>query len=176
MEGIMMFFHLFPELAAQETRTAMVLPGHGPLPPDNYGFTEAYCIDPKCDCRRVLINVLAEGKLVHLATISHAFKAPSPDSHTPEQTFLDPLNPQSRWSPALLDLFQEILEDKEYCKRLERHYRMVKEALRNPAHRIHQVIASSQRATSRHPKGNGPVEPTALSRSGRKSKRSHRRK
>ena len=42
---------------------------------------------------------------------------------------LDPLNPQSEYSGALLNLFQEVLAaDPEYVQRLQRHYKMFKSA------------------------------------------------
>jgi hypothetical protein len=62
--SMMRFGLLFPEVAARETRTAKVFealdatdPRH--LPADEYGFDELYCDERGCDCRRVMINVLA---------------------------------------------------------------------------------------------------------------------
>ncbi|MCL6501701.1 MAG: hypothetical protein K6T86_03375 [Pirellulales bacterium] len=46
---------------------------------------------------------------------------------------LDPLNPQTRYSYAFLDLFQFIIEDQLYVDRLKRHYQMFKDALRREA-------------------------------------------
>jgi hypothetical protein len=81
-----------------------------------------------------VINVWSREAKAHVATINHAFERPSPDALVPEQTFLDPLNPQTRWSGALLDLFVNVvLRDRPYCKRLERHYRLFKNALEDAA-------------------------------------------
>jgi hypothetical protein len=141
------FYHLFPEIGTRETRTATIFGRDSSLPDDSYGFIELYCVDPHCDCRRVMINVFSETGPTHLATINYAFDPPAVDGPIQEQTFLDPLNVQSRWSGALLELFKEILRERAYCERLERHYRMVKEALRDPAHSIHQVINRSKRSS-----------------------------
>jgi len=46
---------------------------------------------------------------------------------------LDPLNPQSKLSPALLKVFRQILlQDRAYIDRLRRHYEMFKAAQRGP--------------------------------------------
>jgi hypothetical protein len=42
---------------------------------------------------------------------------------------LDPLNPQTQYSPALLDLFRFLLESAEYVERLKRHYRMFRDSV-----------------------------------------------
>jgi hypothetical protein len=136
------FYSLFPDLAAREVRTATVF-NNPELPPDTYAFTELYCVEPDCDCRRVMLNVIAKRSNKHLASINHAFDAPDDDAPVPEQTFLDPLNPQSRYSEALLELFQTVvLADARYRARLERHYRMVKEAVADPHHPVQEAMAS----------------------------------
>jgi hypothetical protein len=152
MKGMMAFYQLFPEIGPRETRTATIFGRDRSLLNDSYGFVELYCVDPDCDCRRVMINVLSERGRAHLATINHAFEPPAVDGPIREQTFLDPLNVQSRWSIALLELFKEILLDEAYRERLERHYRMVKDALRDPSHPIHQVISRARRSSTRRRK------------------------
>ena len=144
--SMMRFGSLFPELAAKETRTAVLFPPEDPsiaavLPTDEYGFDEWYCADPGCDCRRVLLHVYARYAAAHMATISHAFDPPKPDSHTPEQTFLDPVNPQSSHAPSLLELFVDmVLPDKAYLARLERHYQMFKAAVNDPDHPCQTIL------------------------------------
>ena len=143
MEAMMPFNVLFPEIGLKETRSAHLLKDDEGLPADSYGFVELYCVDPKCDCRRVMINVFSEKRPAHLATINHAFEPPGRDAPLREQTFLDPLDKQSRYSQALMDLFKKLLSmDPGYRQRIERHYRLVKDALADPAHPIHAVIAS----------------------------------
>jgi hypothetical protein len=133
---------LFPELARKETRTAMVLdPVEGHLPVDEYGFDEWYCDERGCDCRRVMINVLARGTQRHLATINHAFDLPRTGALVSEQTFLDPLNTQAEWSDELLDLFINIvLHDEAYRQRLMRHYQMFKRVVNDPCHPHHYLL------------------------------------
>jgi hypothetical protein len=142
--GVMVpFVERFRDLAQEETRSVTVGPGHAELPEDDYVFVERYCVDPACDCRRVLISVLAVRQGAQVATLNHAFDPPSADDHLDEdQTFLDPLNPQSHLAPALLELFEEVCLTGEYRRRLERHYDLMKGA--GAARRI--VAPSSPRA------------------------------
>lgn len=136
---------LFPEVAERETRTVKVfeaLPEGDTryLPVDEYGFDELYCDERGCDCRRVMINVLARRARQHVATINHAFQKPVKDDPVPEQTFLDPLNRQSSLAPALLELFVNVvLADEDYRRRLVRHYGMFKDVV-NAAHPVHRLL------------------------------------
>jgi hypothetical protein len=117
------------------------------LPPDEYGFDELYCDERNCDCRRVMINVLARHTGRHVATINHAFEPPPKDELVPEQTFLDPLNRQSQWAPALLDLFVNVvLADENYRQRLIRHYHMFKNVVDDPPTRLTDFSASRNQA------------------------------
>ena len=145
--SMMPFNFVFRELAEQETAiytlaAPMVEKGRLILPADEYAFTESYCVEEGCDCRRVMINVLARYAGAHVATINYAFDPPTEDDIITDQTFLDPLNPQSDGSPALLDLFLNLLHsDENYRQRLERHYRIFKEAVADPAHPCQQYFA-----------------------------------
>jgi len=138
----------FPELALRETRTVIVrtpmMKGDRlALPADEYGLDEMYCVESGCDCRRVIINVVARGAMAQVATINHAFEPPTHVYDPPAQTFLDPLNVQSPWSPALLEMFVDVvLGDEAYRQRLLRHYRMFKDVVDNPNHPCHGLIAA----------------------------------
>jgi hypothetical protein len=139
------FHKLFPERAEAETRTVTVLPREdgstdSGIPAGEYGLLEAYCVEPGCDCRRVMINVIGRSQQRHLVTINHSFEPPPPDDVIDEQTFLDPLNPQCSWSGQFLKLFLNVVLTADYSARLERHYRMVKDALADPGHPIHGRI------------------------------------
>jgi hypothetical protein len=93
----------------------------------------------------VIINVLARHARAHLATINHGFDPPGPDDFPPAQTFLDPLNRQSQWSEALLDLFVNVvLADDAYRQRLRKHYGIVKNAIDDPAHPCHRILAAME--------------------------------
>ena len=148
--GNMSFRALFGDLGVQETRTVQVLETSpvgtpGRLPVDDYAFDEWYCVDPNCDCRRVIFLVVADRAGGHLASISHSFDPPGKRDWMPEQTFLDPLLPQSKLAPAVLDLCNEwLLSDAAYCRRLERHYRTVKEAVADPGHPCQRLLRVSE--------------------------------
>jgi len=134
------FFSRFPELAARETRTVKLLEPFAGLPAGEYGFLELYCNEPTCDCRRVLFQVCrADRPNKVLATINYGWESEDfyakwlhGDRESARELAtadLDPLNTQSKLSPALLELFRQILlQDRDYIDRLRRHYRMFKRA------------------------------------------------
>ena len=132
------FYTRFRDLAFQEMRVATVQ-GRSDMPDDEYGFLELYCDEPDCDCRRVIINVISrtDGPKVW-ATINYGWESPefyvrwaryAEAAQDMAGAVLDPLNPQSRYSSALLKLFEFVLEDEAYVDRLKRHYQMFKAAL-----------------------------------------------
>ena len=43
--------------------------------------------------------------------------------------YLDPLNPQTRYSSALLNLFRFLLQSTDYVERLKRHYQMFRDTV-----------------------------------------------
>ena len=134
------FFSRFPELAANETRTLKLLEPHAGLPAGEYGFLELYCNEPTCDCRRVLFQVCrADRPNQVLATINYGWESEDfyaqwlhgdrEGAREMAGASLDPLNPQSKASPVLLELLRHIiLQDRAYIDRLRRHYRMFKRA------------------------------------------------
>jgi hypothetical protein len=131
--GLMPFHKVEPELAERETRTITVLRTQDDLPPGAYTLMESYCPDPTCDCRRVMLNIASKERLDrgYLATISYGFDRDD-DMAGP---FLDPLNPQSEYSEALLELVTEsVLSDRQYVERLEEHYHLVKQAAEDFGH------------------------------------------
>ena len=124
-----LFSSHFPEIAKNETRSVTLLREQNGLPPGEYAFLEFYCVDPECDCRNVMFNVINR-KGEHLATLNHCLDADGFRDIGERQTFLDPLNKQSRHSKALLKLFLKRVMDPGYAKRLERHFLMIKEMVR----------------------------------------------
>jgi hypothetical protein len=137
-----LFHDYFPDVAERETRFLHIegdpdTEGGSTIPAGKYALIEAYCTDPNCDCERVMVNVVDKTRGI-VATISYGFN--------PEKTrafvngpnpFLDPLNRQSDYAEELLELFEEVALDEEYKERLQRHYRMVKEAVRSGASNAH---------------------------------------
>jgi len=152
--SMMRFGQFFRDLAERETRcvtlTAPLLQeGRLILPADEYGLDESYCVEAGCDCRRVMINVLARYARDHVATINHGFDPPSRDYDLSDQTFLDPLNRQTEWSEALLDVFVNVvLRDKAYQKRLLLHYHMFKNAVNDQAHPCQRFIRGAEVETT----------------------------
>ncbi|MBI3631097.1 MAG: hypothetical protein HY221_02060 [Candidatus Sungbacteria bacterium] len=120
-----LFHNHFPEIAKRETRSVAIL-DRKDMAPGSYAFIDLYCSERDCDCRNVMINVVERSR-GHLATINHALDPDGFKDVGMPRTFLDPLNVQAKEAPALLKLFKELLQDKDYAQRLERHYRMVKE-------------------------------------------------
>jgi hypothetical protein len=43
--------------------------------------------------------------------------------------YLDPLNPQTKYSPALLNLFRFLLQSPDYVERLKAHYQMFRNSV-----------------------------------------------
>jgi hypothetical protein len=136
------FFERFPDVAAEETRTVAVQ-GDEDLPDGEYGFVELYCDEPRCDCRRVFIEVItpnaADGVL---ATISFGWEGPQyyrnwanfplDDEELAEMIgpSVPAFNRQSPFAPALLELAKSrLFSDEEYVARLRRHYTMYRQAV-----------------------------------------------
>ena len=127
------FHEVFPDVADAETRSIMRMQRDG-SGMEEFFFVEMYCPDPECDCRRVTLWVVRAEDGTVAATIGHAFEPPSEHEDpswrqaVDEQTFLDPLNPQSEQAEELLDIFENVVLGPDYQARLERHYQMVKDA------------------------------------------------
>jgi hypothetical protein len=136
-------FHIeCPKIGLNETRSITLLSGYKKLPKGEYGFVESYCNDPKCDCRRVFLNVISpqfEGEI--LATINYGWEdiefykkwMMGPDYVDElKGPSLAPGMKQSKLAKDLLELFKdEVLSDRNYVKRLKRHYEMFKESIKN---------------------------------------------
>ena len=139
------FHSLLPELAQREVRCVRVGPAPGPgpgpgLPADEYAYLEFYCDNLQCDCRRVLLQVVAKDQPGRVfASISYGWEKesfyrqrtpwdPDPAKDTVRGE-LDPLNTQSEFAGDLLELFRRFALDKPYRLRLRRHYRLFREEL-----------------------------------------------
>ena len=133
------FMERFPDVGARETRSVTVTL-RDDLPDGEYGFLEFYCDEPGCDCRRVMIDVLRPetGWSKIWATIGYGWESldfyrkwskGASDPIEMKGPYLDPLNPQTKYSSALLDLFRIILHSPDYVERLKRHYRMFRDSV-----------------------------------------------
>jgi hypothetical protein len=128
------FIHCFPELGTRETRTAILLNAED-VPDGEYGFLESYCDDLPCDCRRVVIEVVARQTGYPVAVINYGWeKLQFYERKLGSRKYaeeivagsLDPIHAQSSYAPRLLDVFREIVKDRSYVERLARHYQLFK--------------------------------------------------
>jgi hypothetical protein len=158
VEHLCLFYHAFPDLAVDETRSALVHDdGQWGLPGGVYSFLENYCVDPHCDCRYALIWVVRDTDLEPVATIRHRFGRPARD---PERTTLDPQARQTPLAEGALRLFRTVLASPGYETRLEGHYRMFKERVADPRHPINLRLRSEGlRATEPIVQGRVPLLP-----------------
>jgi hypothetical protein len=133
------FYERFPDVAAEETRTLIVM-NDLELPEDDYTLIEAYCNEPDCDCRRVFFNVYSEKKQSVIAVIMYGWESREfyrdwlgTDNPEALDELMGPaLNSMSRQSdlaPTLLEKVERVLEDRAYVDRLKRHYRMFKDTV-----------------------------------------------
>jgi hypothetical protein len=128
------FDHLFPEIGHKETRSLTLIG----LPGSRYNLYESYCPDPKCDCQRVMLNIVSRSEQKQVATISYGFDC-SAKSAGP---YLDMFNPQSPYAEAILAVIAEHLEaDHAYVLRLKAHYALIKAVAADPNHPVQQKLA-----------------------------------
>ena len=84
------FDQLFPDLARSESRSITVVKYDGLLP-GPYLLRETYCVEPGCDCRRVLLQIWNGEPPRQVATLNYAFEPPMPPFEDEGQLFIDPL-------------------------------------------------------------------------------------
>ena len=132
---------LFWETARKES-LAVQLPG-GPRPTDVYIFREFYCNEPRCDCRRVILQISSAETRRVVASLNYAFEPPGPPFEDEPQLFVDPLNPQSSMADGFLELFSRMIqEDPSRRERLIEHYERWKRVVDDPAHPDHSKVRS----------------------------------
>jgi len=77
MKAFVPFYTYFPEIADKETKVVQILKSGINTPPiGTYAIVESFCDDRKCDCRKVMLNVIAisqPGKI--LATIGFGWES-----------------------------------------------------------------------------------------------------
>ncbi len=142
------FFSLFPEVAAEETRSIMVFGEISIfIPTGEYVLVDSYCATPKCDCRRTFLNVYAEGGHQLLAVISYGWESRKfyvkwfgVDDRETIADLKGPRlasgQPQSDLAPHLLKLvIDHVLSDPAYVARLKKHYQMFKLVIDKPKSR-----------------------------------------
>src|SRR5258705_9823179 len=121
---------VFPEVAERELRGVQTVDERGRAA--SFAFREVYCVEPGCDCRRVtLLAFWMEGERV-AASIDYFFETSRKRGEG--HAFLDPQKPQSEHSESLLEIFEQLVKDREYREQLHRHYEMWKKVVDDPAH------------------------------------------
>jgi hypothetical protein len=130
------FVTVFREQAQKETRV-LTTRGYPGLPDDEYALVESYCLDPMCDCRRVMLNVAGRHQPGgYLAAVSFGFDRDAEMAGP----FLDPLNRQSQYAAVLFAAVTQILSDPAYVARLEAHYHQIKRAAGDPRDPAYETI------------------------------------
>lgn len=128
------FYNRFPEIAEKETRCMVIRNEEDDIPNGKYFLLESYCNNPKCDCRRVFINILHENRI--LATIGYGWENPEfYEKWMGEKDFakdlkgpiLEITGEHTEHAGNLLRLFEDmVLTDNDYVDTLKRHYKMFK--------------------------------------------------
>jgi len=138
------FGDFFPDIAQKETRVITVIDqATTGLPPGEYGFIDLYCTDPECDCRNVYIQVVSKKHPSPLATICYGWESLAYYKKwmgiSDDKILVEFKGPalamsgiQSQYAGQLLSIFKQFIQtDKEYAARLQRHYRLVKNFIKN---------------------------------------------
>ncbi len=138
---IVPYYEVCPDIRPEMRRIAVR--NHPRLPDDVYNLVDAYCGDPRCDCRVIYIFVIGDSRPGRtLANITfgwellefyrkwmgiekaddtvRALKGPA----------LMPMAPQTDLAPVLLELVSPRLQETEYVELLKRHYHQFKATLR----------------------------------------------
>jgi len=125
------FHDFFPDVAEKENRVFWSK-DRDPKKDDPYQIIEFYCVDPKCDCNRVMLSVADRGNMIEgtFLSVGFAFNRNDPDPGP----YIDPLNPITQEGRSLFPFIKTMLEtDFEYIMRLKQHYSMVKMATKGKA-------------------------------------------
>ncbi len=129
--GMVPFSSLFPQVAERDLRVLRFTDSIG-IPAGEYGVEEGYCIDPECDCRRVLLSIRSAGGRT-VAVIGHALDFAVAKRHGLPRTYLDPMHPQERYAIGVCDGVSRLLsEDRGWERLLWSHYARVKESIGAP--------------------------------------------
>jgi hypothetical protein len=133
------FLAHFPKIAKKETKV-LTIDGPekavGTLPNGEYYYIFLYCNDPKCDCRRLMLQVRLvkdDGSITYMCTMSFGweplayYKKEFPTFGLKELELfkgpcIDPHQTNTEYSDFFLDLFKTFLESKEYRHTIIRSY------------------------------------------------------
>ncbi|MBI2390055.1 MAG: hypothetical protein HYV09_10740 [Deltaproteobacteria bacterium] len=152
---------VLPDLAARETRALYTTNDDGTRG-EGFAFTEMFCDEPRCDCRRVVFQVLsADDPDVLLATLTYGWEPESfyrkwagfPLGDDDIEELKGPafmrFAPQSPEAERMLVHLRQLLADPGYVERVVRHYRLFREAVDAKALVKPRSVISGWRSSSR---------------------------
>ncbi len=124
------------EIIGEEHQVRTVTIRQSPhLPDGEYSFLDSYCTDPDCDCRKTMIQVLHNGRLVSI--INYGWESAmfyrnwmGKDDSMPEMhgASIDITSPDLVDRADMLALFNALLND-IWIAKIKRHYDKVKAAM-----------------------------------------------
>ena len=122
---------------AHQVRSVRIA-GSPQLPDGEYSFLDLYCSDPDCDCRKTMIQVMHNGKLVSIINYGWepaGFYKKWMGSSADDNLFppmngasIDLSSPNRVDEAGILSLFHALLNDLWVAK-FKRHYKAVKAAV-----------------------------------------------
>jgi len=140
---ILPFYSVCPATAEPEMRWIFIK-NHPKLPDGDYGLLDAYCADPKCDCRVIYLWVIAENVPNRiLDSINYGWEPlrfytrwmglAKPDQMVRDLKgpALTPMMVQSAFAPALFEIVAPLFKENDYLELLKKHYYQFKTALKN---------------------------------------------
>lgn len=129
-----------PESAEKDMATISVdADNQFDLPAGDYLILENYCMDPECDCRKVMINIVkADDSMEFLATISYGWedlkfyrqwlKGDTESAKEMKGPSLELGGKQSEHAQGCLALFEDFLtQHPEFTEQVKKHYFLFKE-------------------------------------------------
>jgi len=147
-QGMAPFHAVAGDRAWREMRSIRVFESDGSLPPGDYGFVEHYCIDPKCDCRRVLLGMSrldGPGRIIAMVNFgwekvgfyARWMNTDEEQAAKMAGASLEPFHSYHPLAEAAFPLTRDtLLQDPDYVARLRRHYREFKRAVRRKKGRL----------------------------------------
>lgn len=162
------FFDEFPELIKKEFRNIFIFNdgAYKHIPPGNYAFLEMFCPDTKCDCRKVIINVISANPHKTWAILNYGWEPEeyyktwwgrNTQLYKPMSgvTFDPPTN--NPLKKEFLDIYQDLIHrDKEYAKRIESHYSMFKKKMLEKKNNPAKIHSNTQRLITEKSGRNDP--------------------
>jgi hypothetical protein len=141
--GLVPFDQIYPDVARAEARVCRLPVAGAGEPAGDFLLREFYCVEPGCDCRRVLVMFMPHGKpdRVAAATINFGWELPRyyrEWSSDPELwremagATLERWAKQGPHAKRFLLVFMKLVQDKTLVALFQKHYQLVKEKIEPP--------------------------------------------